>query len=161
VSTRSTVLLVMVQASRSAPWKAAIEMAHVLGRPLAATLASVALDSRGYAAALPADDPLLQVSPSSLPVLYAGQMDSGPGPAVFAAGPNTTGFLAQDKAIEALSAAARLPSAGTKASGQLYEPSQDDAAAAGVTTARAGLAGQPCSRSASAPPRCRLLTAGW
>ena len=80
MSTRSTVLLVMVQASRSAPWKAAIEMAHVLGRPLAATLASVALDSRGYAAALPADDPLLQVSPSSLPVLYAGQMDSGPGP---------------------------------------------------------------------------------
>lgn len=104
-STRSAALFVMVQASRGAPWKAAIEMAHVLGSPLTAALGSIALDSGGYATALPANDPLLTVSPSSLPALYARQQDSRPGPVVFAAGTNTTAFLAQDRSVEARSPA--------------------------------------------------------
>jgi len=96
-------LFVMVQSAPSAPWKTAMalydlnsaaDMLHLLA-------ATVVTDGQGYAQAVPAGDPSLNISPSAMPATYARYLDGHTTAAVtqlFQAGSNTTGYRALNQA---------------------------------------------------------------
>jgi hypothetical protein len=97
--------LVMVQQSASSPWKCAAELidwdsaSHLLQ-----ALTAVDQDAQGYAAVIPPDDPSLAVAPSSLSQAYASLLNAGArgtGAKLFAAGTNTTGYVAINRRLAA------------------------------------------------------------
>jgi hypothetical protein len=96
-------LFVLVQASRGPPWQAAIEAPNYLGS-MTGALRSIALDSAGYATAVPPGAAGLVTSPASLPAAYSRQLDGTSGASLFATGPATSGIVASDRQIGAKSA---------------------------------------------------------
>lgn len=104
--TGHSVLYVMVQSSRAAPWKAAMEINDFTAKfDLLGTLRAIVEDSGGYATEFPRDlYPSLIVAPAALPGLYAKVLNLSRDSTSlhsFHRGPNTTGYISYDRDIKA------------------------------------------------------------
>jgi hypothetical protein len=92
---------VLVQPSASAPWRCAAETLDYDGASLVQkALSYVNVDAQGYASAIAPGDQALEVSPAALAGAYTGYLDHlGRGGPPFVSGPNTTGYVANDKKL--------------------------------------------------------------
>lgn len=97
-------LFVMVQASRSAPWKTAMALYDLdsNAQMLHQLATTITIDAQGYAQPVPAGDGSLDVPPSAMSATYASYLNGNASRSIrrlFQAGPTTTGYISLNREI--------------------------------------------------------------